>query len=200
MFLFRKKKYLEQSDESLLYEYRKSTDMRIVEELFNRYARQMLGTCIFYLEDKETAKDAVMQIFDKLIINLKTQEVLNFKGWLSFVVRNHCISEIRKSKSLKKKHEDYYEFEYEWPDEETENTIFSVSDEELITHLNSGLKELKVRQRICVELFYLKQKSYQQISSETGFSINEVKSNIQNGKRNLKLIIHDKLKKPSSAA
>jgi len=43
-----------------------------------------------------------------------------------------------------------------------------------------------------VELFYLHDKSYAQISEETGLDMNEVKSHIQNGKRNLKNFISSK--------
>ena len=53
------------------------------------------------------------------------------------------------------------------------------------------LPKLKENQRVCVELFYLKNKSYQEIANETEFSLNEIKSYIQNGKRNLKLLIED---------
>ena len=200
MFLFRKKKYSDLSDESLLLEYRTSKDMRLIEELFNRYARKMLGVCIFYLEDKEAAKDAVMQIFNKLITELLIREPINFKGWLSFVVRNHCISEIRKSKSIKKRHEDFYEFEYEMPDELIEGKISSVTDDVMESHLKDGLNALKDGQRICIELFFLNEKSYQEISNVTGFQIKKVKSFIQNGKRNLKLFLAGKIKNSRSAA
>jgi RNA polymerase sigma factor (sigma-70 family) len=168
MFLFRKKKYSELADEALLLEYRKTKNMRVIEELFNRYARKMLGVCIFYLEDKEAAKDAVMQIFNKLINELIVREPNNFKGWLSFVVRNHCISEIRKTKSLKKRHEDFYEFEYTAPDELIEEKISSVTDDVMLAHVKDGLNTLKDGQRICVELFFLNEKSYLEISKLTG--------------------------------
>ena len=52
--------------------------------------------------------------------------------------------------------------------------------EEAILLLNEG-------QRVCIELFYLKNRSYNEIVAATGYSANDVKSYIQNGKRNLKL-------------
>lgn len=195
MFLFRKKDISKKEDGVLLQEYRQSGDKNLVGELFKRYAHLTLGSCAFYLEDKEAAKDAVMQIFDKLIEELKTREIDNFKGWLSFVIRNHCISELRRKKSAVKKHEAFYEFEYELPDEDEERRINRVKDEEMLTLMHEALQELKRPQQICVELFYLKEKSYQQISEETGYSMNEVKSYIQNGKRNLKILIEAMHKK-----
>ncbi|GAB3816317.1 hypothetical protein GCM10028895_11400 [Pontibacter rugosus] len=55
--------------------------------------------------------------------------------------------------------------------------------------LEQGLQDLPTAQRTCIELFYLKQKSYKQIAEQTGLSLNNVKSYIQNGKRNLKLYL-----------
>lgn len=53
--------------------------------------------------------------------------------------------------------------------------------------LENAINELKDEQKKCIDLFYLKEKSYVEISEITGFTINEVKSYIQNGKRNLKI-------------
>jgi RNA polymerase sigma factor (sigma-70 family) len=192
MFLFRKKKISTKEDAELLLEYRQNGDTEIVGELFKRYSHLVLGSCAFYLEDKESAKDATMQIFDKLIVELRSREIENFKGWLSFVVRNHCISEIRKRKTTIKKHEAFYEFEYEQPNEDEERKINRIKDEELLEYMQQSLHELKPAQKKCIELFYLQNKSYQAICDETGYSMNEVKSFIQNGKRNLKLLIEEK--------
>ncbi len=195
MFLFRKKDISKKDDATLLLEYRQTGDKNLVGELFKRYAHLVLGSCAFYLEDKENAKDAVMQIFDKLIDELKIREIENFKGWLSFVVRNHCISELRKRKTSIKKHEAFYEFEYEMPDEDGEKKINRINDEEMLELMHESLQSLKPAQKTCVEHFYLKEKSYQEISAETGYSLNEVKSYIQNGKRKLKILIEEKKRK-----
>lgn len=57
--------------------------------------------------------------------------------------------------------------------------------EDRVADLERELGNLSKEQRVCVELFYLKDKSYQEIADETGYSLNQVKSYIQNGKRNL---------------
>jgi RNA polymerase sigma-70 factor (ECF subfamily) len=56
-----------------------------------------------------------------------------------------------------------------------------------LNEMNLALKQLNDTQRRCIELFYIQDKSYQQIALETGFTLNEVRSYIQNGKRNLKI-------------
>jgi len=58
-----------------------------------------------------------------------------------------------------------------------------------IRKLELGMESLTPEQQICIKLFYLEKRSYVEISSQTGFELKKVKSNIQNGKRNLKLFM-----------
>jgi RNA polymerase sigma-70 factor (ECF subfamily) len=197
MWLFKKKEY--NSDEELLKHYKQSGNKELFADLFKKHVSVVYGTCLFYLQDKDEAQDATMQLFEKLMLDINNREIDNFKGWLSFVVRNHCISLIRKNKSQSKNIKSYYEFEYEAPDYETEEKINSVSDDVLLENMKTCLPKLKENQRICVELFYLKNKSYQDIANETNFSLNEIKSYIQNGKRNLKLFLEDSIKNQKNA-
>lgn len=187
MWLFKKKEY--NSDEELLQHYKKSGNKEVFADLFKKHVSVVYGTCLFYLQDKAEAQDATMQLFEKLMLDLNNREIGNFKGWLSFVVRNHCISLIRKNKSQTKNIKSWYEFEYADTTYEEEEKINAVSDEAMIEHMRACLPKLKENQRVCVELFYLNNKSYQDIANETGFTLNEIKSYIQNGKRNLKLLL-----------
>jgi RNA polymerase sigma-70 factor (ECF subfamily) len=189
MWLFKKKEY--NSDEELLKHYKQSGNKELFADLFKKHVSVVYGTCLFYLQDKDEAQDATMQLFEKLMLDINNREIDNFKGWLSFVVRNHCISLIRKNKSQTKNIKSYYEFEYESPNYEEEEKINAVSDDILLENMKECLPKLKENQRMCVELFYLKNKSYQDIANETNFSLNEIKSYIQNGKRNLKLLLED---------
>jgi RNA polymerase sigma-70 factor (ECF subfamily) len=141
-----------------------------------------------------------MQIFEKLIVDLRKTEVKNFKAWLGFVVRNYCISELRKKKGRYFLPETYLDFEVRETSLEEEEKIAQVNEDLLLNHLKEVLPQLKENQRICLEDFYLKGLSYQEISDKTHFSLNEVKSYIQNGKRNLKLLIEAKIKTNNNAA
>jgi RNA polymerase sigma-70 factor (ECF subfamily) len=126
--------------------------------------------------------------------------VKNFKGWLSFVVRNFCISEIRKNKSKHFVSDSYLDFELKEAVLEEEEAIEPASEETMLAYLHDSLHLLKPKQKVCVEMFYLKAMSYQDISKECGFSLNEVKSLIQNGKRNLKIMIEKKINSKNNAA
>ena len=193
MWLFKKKEYT--SDEDILKHYKQTGDKEIFADLFKKHVTVVYGTCLFYLQDKDEAQDATMQLFEKLLLDVNNREIDHFKGWLSFVVRNHCISLIRKQKSQSKNIKIYYEFEYQDANLETEESIGRVGDEQMLEQMKQSLPKLKEGQRICVELFYLKDKSYQEIANETSYSLNEIKSYIQNGKRNLKLLMEEQPRK-----
>lgn len=197
MWLFKKRDFA--TDEELATNYYNSGDKELVGLLFEKHVKTVFGVCLFYFRDKDVAKDAVMQIFEKLITELKKTEVKNFKGWLSFVVRNYCISEIRKNKNKYKLPESYLDFEIQETTLDVEEKILGVSDEIMLEQMHACMMELKENQKVCVDLFYLKNQSYQQISEKTNFSLNEVKSFIQNGKRNLKLLIEQKIKNNKNA-
>lgn len=143
------------------------------------------GVCVNYLKDEEASKDAVMQIFEELVIKLKNHEVQNFKSWLHVLTRNHCLMALRKNS----KHEMV-------SIEETfvENTDFvhlDVDDtkENKLTIMEKCMGKLPEEQRVTVDLFYLQEKCYKEVADLTGYDLLKVKSYIQNGKRNLKICI-----------
>lgn len=174
------------SDLSLISLYKKDDDKQIVGELYKRYTRFVFSICMKYLKDEDSSKDAVMQIFEKLFVDLRKHEVSNFKSWLHSVTRNYCLHLLRDSKYQNQKLKDFSNSE----EEVMENQLFLYQDsvnvlEDRVVELERELGNLSKEQRVCVELFYLKDKSYQEIVDETGYSLNQVKSYIQNGKRNL---------------
>jgi hypothetical protein len=58
-----------------------------------------------------------------------------------------------------------------------------------LNYIAISLQELNEDQRKCIQLFYLEKKSYQYIAENTGYTLMQVKSHIQNGKRNLKIMV-----------
>lgn len=192
MWLFKKKEY--SSDEELLKAYKQTGNKELFADLFKKHVSVVYGTCLFYLQNKAEAQDATMVLFEKLMVEIHKNEIKNFKGWLSFVVRNHCISQIRKNKAQARNIKSYYDFEYQDPNAQTEEKINSIDDDLMLENMKQCLPKLKENQRVCVELFYLKDKSYQEIANETTYTLNEIKSHIQNGKRNLKLLLEEQIR------
>lgn len=175
------------SDKELVQHYKATADKQFVGELYKRYTHLVLGMCIHYFKDKEIAKDIVLQIFEKLFVELKKREVENFKAWLTFVVRNYCISELRKMQTQFNRDREY-QYEIKSQAIEVDNDI-AYKQEQQLEELEKAMKNLNPFQKKCIELFYFKNMSYAQIVELTGYSVREVKSYIQNGKRNLKILL-----------
>jgi len=154
--------------------------------LLERYTLLLYGVSMKYLRNPEEAKDAVQQIFLKTITELHKYEVTYFSSWLYMIARNYCLMKLRDKKSPVKTVESVASF---LPAEEEPDFL---NREELLLQLETAMKELNPEQKMCISLFYLQKKSYQEIAAETGFSLLQVKSYIQNGKRNLRLFIERK--------
>ena len=175
------------SDRELISLYKKTNDLSVIGELYTRYTALVYGVCMKYLKDRDEAKDASMQLFEKLIETLKSHEVENFKSWLYVSARNHCLMEIRIKKGKFKEEIGALDMENQFllhPEEETEL-------EDNLGRLEECIKQLIEGQQECIRLFYLDEKCYKDIAVVTGFDLNQVKSFIQNGKRNLKICMEE---------
>jgi RNA polymerase sigma factor (sigma-70 family) len=176
------------TDKELLENYYDSHDNKWLGTLLQRYTMLLLGVCMKYMKNEEDAKDCVQQVFLKAITELDKYRVEYFKSWIYMVARNHCLMRLRQ---LGRKTVDIDEAVIRLEDEIKINA--HLEKEELLQAMSASLNELNEEQKQCVTLFYLEKKSYQQVAEKTGFSIMQVKSHIQNGKRNLKLLLDKEL-------
>lgn len=181
------------SDKELLIGFKENADNTYIGELYNRYVHLVFGVCMKYLKNEDESKDAVMQVFEKLLHDLVRHEVENFKGWLYTLTKNHCLMLLRNDHmyvinqaDLKKDLSEIME------NDSSLHQDNSMEKELQIRQLEEGITTLNKEQRTCVELFYLSDKSYQEVAEITGFDLNQVKSYIQNGKRNLKNYLQNK--------
>jgi RNA polymerase sigma factor (sigma-70 family) len=172
-------------DAELITQYKATGDLEVLGVLYNRYMHLVFGVCLHYLKDEEQSKDAVMQIFESLIVKVKVHEIQNFKSWLHVLSRNYCLMLLRKASKNNIVSMD---------DEFVENADFSHLDiedtkEQRLSLMEACMKTLTEEQRISVDLFYLQEKCYKEVAEITGYDLAKVKSYIQNGKRNLKICI-----------
>ena len=158
-------------------------------ELYERYMHVVFLVCMKYVKDESTSEDLAMQIFEKLMVDLRKYEIKTFKYWLHSVVRNHCLIYLDKEKKRRVKRERLQQDLMEKGEDRVVDFGLEVQmDKELqLQQMEQALTKLKLEQRVCVELFFLQKKSYQEVASETGYTLKQVKSYIQNGKRNLKI-------------
>ncbi len=175
------------SDEELIIRYKKSNNQEIIGELYTRYSHLVYGVCLKYLKNVPEAKDTLMHVFEKLIVGLKKYDISFFKSWLYQLAKNECLMKLRKKS---KTH--FQEIEqYDWEDNTQDEIKEKEEKEEELQLLEKAIDKLNDKQKVCIELFYLKKMSYQEVVNQTNFTLKEVKSAIQNGKRKLKIIMEE---------
>ena len=173
------------SDHDLLEHFYRDQDNKWLGILLSRYTMMILGVCMKYMKNEEDAKDCVQQVFLKIIRELPKYRVDYFKSWMYMIAKNHCLMELRdKGKFTAPLTENLGGLT-----EETEDKSLMWEKDQLIKKMMEVIDSLNTEQAACIRLFYLEKKSYQEISDLTGYSLQQVKSHIQNGKRNLKLMI-----------
>lgn len=171
------------NDEELLSAYHSSADDRLLGLLLQRYTMLLLGVAMKYMKNRTDAEDAVQQVFLKAITHLPKGEILNFKGWLYVLMRNHCLQLLRDKT-------------YKAGEEALDHVPVAESDKEALLlqehtleQMEEALQELNDEQRTSITMFYLQKRSYNEIMAATGFTFTQVKSYIQNGKRNLRILL-----------
>ena len=177
------------NDAQLLEQFKKKNDSTYLGVLLQRYSMMVFGVCMKYLKDKALAEDSTQSIFEKVIKEVVKYDIPYFKSWLYSVSKNHCLMKLRKSPSkFNFTNDDISTLEIQADqDDELELNEFIKNEKNSI--LETALQLIKEEQRECITLFYLNKKSYKEIEHITGLSFLEIKSHIQNGKRNLRIII-----------
>lgn len=177
------------TDEQLVSDYKQTLNNQIIGELFTRYHHIVFGVALKYLKDTELAQDALLDVFNNLFEHLLKYKIDDFKSWLLTVTRNHSLRVLKdasKSSPLEYAHVKNLSINFM----ENEHEIDLINDKEKqLKQLEQALNKLKPEQNKCVKLFYLQDKSYHEVASITGYNLKKVKSHIQNGKRNLYLIL-----------
>ena len=183
--LFRSRKtYQSLSDAELVKMYKDKSSSAIIGELYTRYGHLVMGTSMKYLKNKANAEDLTMQVFEQLPKKISSHNIQRFKSWLYMVTKNECLMLLRKKRHLTTEI---------MKELESSNELHLKEEKEVqLNLLEQAITKLKDEQRHCIELFYLEQKSYQEIVFELKMDLKKVKSAIQNGKRNLKINLETK--------
>jgi RNA polymerase sigma factor (sigma-70 family) len=172
--------------------YKKSKEPAYVGELFERYTDLAFLVAMKYVKRQDDAKDIVMQVFEKMIVDLTRYDVRNFKFWLHTVVKNQALSYLdkqqRSHRTIMEMQQNGVPHSSSAEQEERLHALLDGADLQStrLNELPKAIESLRPEQRTCIELFYLKQASYKEIADKTGYTLMQVKSYIQNGKRNLK--------------
>ena len=176
-----------EQDLRLIEEFKKTEELEVLGRLYQPYMSLVYGVCLKYMKNRDESQDMVMQIFEKLIRSVKEHEIANFRSWLYVIAKNQCLMALRSSKG---KH-----FEEISPLIMESDTAWHLEEERSLENdlskLEKCINKLGDEQKACVQLFFLQQKCYNEITDITGYDFKKVKSHIQNGKRNLKICMEE---------
>ncbi len=166
--------------------------LRILGELYEGYMHLVYGVCLKYLKDREESMDAVMQIFEKLISVIPEQKIENFRSWLHVVTKNYCLMQLRSKQTDNRKFNEWTIDPGNFMENGSSLHPIDSEDHEIDKVLEDCIEELKDEQKECIRQFYYEDRCYSEIAKNLGIDEKKVKSNLQNGKRNLKLCMEEK--------
>lgn len=184
MLLNRKSFVRKLSDEDIISLYKEKRWTNCIDELYQRYAHMVFGVCLKYVKQVENAEDLTLSLFASLSEKLVHHQVQHFKSWLYVSARNSSLMFLRANKINLELKDDHLLY-----DDSDQRLDEKLEHDELIESLIEVFEELKQEQRICIQLFYLQKKSYEEVAHITTYTLKEVKSHLQNGRRNLKLLL-----------
>ena len=184
-YSLRSRKYDHIEDAELLQNFYHDHDNKWLGILLPRYTLLLIGVCMKYIKNEEDSKDCVQQIFLKVISELHKYKVDYFKSWVYMIAKNHCLMKLRGNKNLHVELDEQVTPAEDATDHKNEH----IEKEILLTKMQEAIGKLNVEQQQCVSLFYLQKKSYSEVAEITGLTMLQVKSHLQNGKRNLKLMM-----------
>ena len=165
-------------DELVLKTYKNSGCTSQLSPLFKKYTKSLLGLSYYYVSDAEASKDIIMDVYETVLQQIDSKEITNFKAWIMSICRNKCLKHLRDKKTFIELNNIQDAFMEN--DEETEYIDVRHAQ------LKQSMDQLKEDQRKCLVGFYFQGMTYKEISEDFNMGYKEVKSFIQNGKRNLK--------------
>jgi len=179
-----KNQFKDLTDEELIRQLQKTNEYQYFDVLYYRYYTAMILVSKKYTKNLSASKDITAEIFLQLLDNPPKQEILNFKNWIYSIAVYASFKYIKKSKIIvnlydtEKKSEIFMELL-------NFDALFN-KQHDLAHLIYLALETLPKEQQQCISLFYFKKLSYNQIIAETSFTRNNVRSAIQNGRRNIK--------------
>jgi RNA polymerase sigma-70 factor (ECF subfamily) len=167
------------TDEECVRGFRETGDNECFAELFVRHRMKVFFACRRFFSDTQRAEDATQETFLRAYRRIETFQEGDFVGWLMRIARNVCIDEWRRS-SL-----DPVTASSELGEKAAPKTVDASFDvRERVERIWQEMKSLAPEQRRCLEL-KIEGCSYEETAVLTGFSIDAVKSYLQNGRRML---------------
>jgi RNA polymerase sigma-70 factor (ECF subfamily) len=166
------------SDEDIVRRFQETGDKECFAELFVRHRKRVFVACRSFFSDGAAAEDATQETFLRVYRSLHNYKGGDFLAWLTRIARNVCVDEWRRRREKETTDFDIYEFP-------APLSIDSSQETHLIAEkVWREMRCLAPAQQRCLEL-KIEGYSYEETATRTGFTIDAVKSHLQNGRRML---------------
>jgi RNA polymerase sigma-70 factor (ECF subfamily) len=173
------------SDEGVVKLVQKG-NKNIYEEVVKRYQDKLLRYVSYIVQDHDKSEDVVQEVFIKVYVNLNSFNTKKkFSSWIYRIAHNEAINLIKRQKR-----QISYE-ENSWIKEiikDKTNIEIEFEKKQAICLLKTSLDKLPVKYREALTLYYLEEKSYEEISDILRIAKGTVGTRISRGKKLLKNI------------
>lgn len=174
-------------DNLWIQKYVHSKDTQYLGHLYEKYKRKIFMLCFKMVKNTEEAKDLTSETFIKAFNHVREFRYGSpFLPWLSRIATNLCIDHLRHRSRVR--FQQIHDHEAEAHTTEPEPLG---NQNHLRRRILQVLKQLKPTQRRCFCLFYIHKLSYREIADITGYSFDQVRSHIQNGRRRFKILMEE---------
>jgi len=183
------KKIKSLSDEELI-ELVRNKDQELYEEVVRRYQTKLMRYATGLIQDEDKAADVVQESFIKAFVNLRGFNTKKkFSSWIYRIVHNEAINYIKKHKKEISLENNKWVERAAKSNEDVEEDFNQKEAKEM---LYLSLKELPLKYRSPLVLFFLEEKTYEEISDVLRIPIGTVGTRINRGKKMLRLIYKKK--------
>ncbi len=173
----------EESGEAELVEsFRSTGENRHFEALYRTFRRKVFGVCFHLLRNVDAAQDATHEAFLRAYQQFSTFRGTSFSAWVSRIAANFCLNRIRQEATWER----FLHRSEEAPEPETDAERGAILAEERGI-AREVLRSLNPEQRKVLTLRYIDGCSHPEIESITGFDSEQVRSYLQNGRRNFRI-------------
>ncbi|KPJ70922.1 hypothetical protein AMJ51_00545 [Microgenomates bacterium DG_75] len=183
------KKIKSLSDEELI-ELVRNKDQELYKEVVRRYQTKLMRYATGLIQDEDKAADVVQESFIKAFVNLRGFNTKKkFSSWIYRIVHNEAINYIKKHKKEISLENNKWVERAAKSNEDVEEDFNQKEAKEM---LYLSLKELPLKYRSPLVLFFLEEKTYEEISDVLRIPIGTVGTRINRGKKMLRLIYKKK--------
>ncbi len=166
---------------ALVDAFRTTRDNRHFEALYRATRRQIFSVCLRILRNPAGAEDATHEAFVKAYERFGSLEGDNFAAWVSRIATNYCLNRLRAESTAAR-----LAAEAAAAPREAGAERAAIAAEE-VEMARDVLRSLSPEQRRVLLLRHMEELSHEQIESITGYDAGEIRSHLQNGKRNFRI-------------